>query len=190
MRSILSSIFSFSTICKEILFVATPTCSTNGHGKLVKLAGNPTSWGQYQYNRTANGTALTLMFGFEGDAAGGGQRYWYLDDVSIVDITASGSELLQNPSFNNSTTVLTGWNQWCTSTCPSGTTNAGQVSSSPNCRTSNCYMDHCYGGGAFDFLSQTISTTIGHVYTISFWVFDYGTGPNGATNAYVDVYYG
>jgi hypothetical protein len=188
MRSVLSSIFQFSTICKRILFVATPVCSSSGHGTLVLLAGVPTSWAQYTYNRTANTTALTLMFGFRGDAAGGGQRYWYLDDVSVVDVTAPGIQLLQNPSFENSTTALTGWNQWCTSTCPSGSTNAGQVASGSNCKSSNCYMDHCYGGGAIDFLSQTILATIGHVYTISFWIFDYGSGPNGATNAYVDVY--
>jgi hypothetical protein len=54
-------------------------------------------------------------------------------------------------------------------------------------------MDYCYGGGppnpaGVDFLSQTFPTTIGHVYTISFWIRGYGTGPNMATNAYADFY--
>jgi hypothetical protein len=168
------------------LFVATPVCSYNGQGTLAEFNGVPLTWTQYQYNHTANTTALTLMFGFMGD--GYGERYWFLDDVSVVDVTAPGVQLLQNPSFDNSTTTLTGWNQWCTSTCPSGSTNAGKVTSGPNCTSSNCYVDHCYGGNSIDFLSQTILATIGDVYTISFWIFDYGTGPNGLTRAYVDIY--
>ena len=124
------------------------------------------------------------MFGFVCD--GSGQRYWFLDDVSVVDVNASSMQLIQNPSFDNSTSALTGWSQWCTSTCPTG--QAGQITSGSNCTSTNCYMDHCYGGGVIDFLSQTFSATIGHVYTISFWLIDYGTGPNGATKAYVDLY--
>jgi hypothetical protein len=126
------------------------------------------------------------MFGFVSDVSG--QRLWFLDDVSIVDVLTPSIQLLQNPSFDNSTSALTGWTQYCTSTCPSGSTNAGKVATGSNCTSTNCYMDHCYGGAAIDFLSQTISTTIGHVYTISFWIIDYGTGPNGATKAYVDLY--
>jgi hypothetical protein len=128
------------------------------------------------------------MFGFTEDPGGGANRYWYLDDVSIVDVTASTIQLLQNPSFDNSTTVLTGWTQYCTSTCPSGGTNSGQVATGANCLSTNCYMDHCYGFGPIDFLSQTFSTTVGHVYTISFWIQDYGSGPNAATRTYVDIY--
>jgi hypothetical protein len=126
------------------------------------------------------------MFGFTGD--GSGKRYWFLDDVSVVDIIAPSIELLENPSFDNSTTALTGWTQYCTSTCSGGSINGGQVVSGTNCSTNNCYMDHCYGGGIIDFLSQTFTTTIGHVYTISFWIIDFGSGANGATKAYVDIY--
>jgi len=126
------------------------------------------------------------MFGFVGD--GSGLRYWFLDNVSIVDVTAPSIQLLQNPSFENSTTTLTGWTQYCTSTCLFGSINAGQVTTGLNCMSNNCYVDHCYGGSAIDFLSQTFSANIGHVYTISFWIIDYGIGLNGATKAYVDIY--
>jgi hypothetical protein len=126
------------------------------------------------------------MFGFMGD--GSGQRIWFLDDVSVVDIIAPSNQLLQNPSFDNSTTALTGWTQYCTSTCTGGSSTGGQVATGVNCTSTNCYMDHCYGGSNIDFLSQSFSTTIGHVYTISFWIIDFGSGPNGATRAYFDNY--
>jgi hypothetical protein len=121
-----------------------------------------------------------------GDASG--TRLWFLDDVSIVDVAAPTIQLLQNPRFDNSTTALTGWNQFCTSTCIYGSSTAGQVATGANCTSTNCYMDYCHGGSAIDFLSQSFLTTIGDVYTISFWILDYGTGPNGATKAYVDFY--
>jgi hypothetical protein len=122
------------------------------------------------------------MFGFVGDGAAG--RYWYLDSVSVVDVTAPTIELLQNPGFDNSTTALTDWTQYCTSTCGS---DAGKVVTS-GCVSGNCYMDHCNGGSEIDFLSQSGSTIIGHTYTISFWLLDSGSGADGASVAYVDLY--
>jgi hypothetical protein len=51
-------------------------------------------------------------------------------------------------------------------------------------------MDHCYGGGPsiVDFLSQAFPSTIGHVYTFSFWIMAMGSGPTMQTKAYVDFY--
>jgi len=49
-------------------------------------------------------------------------------------------------------------------------------------------VNHSSGSGLINFLSQTFSATIGHVYTISFWITDYGTGPNGATKAYMSIF--
>lgn len=173
---------------KEIIWflVASPTCSAASHGNLAHFNGVPTSWTQYSYNVTANTTLHTIMFGFTVD--GSTQRVWFLDDVSIVDVADPNTQLLQNPSFDDSTTALTGWTQYCINTCPSGSINAGQIASGSSCTSNNCYVDHCYGGGAFDLLSQSFPTVIGHIYTISFWIIDYGTGPNGATNAYLDIY--
>ena len=124
------------------------------------------------------------MFGF---TSGSSNRLWFLDDVSVVDVIASTTELLHNPSFDNSTSALPGWTQYCTSTCVA--TNPGQVVSGANCSSTNCYMDHCYGGGAVDFLSQTFATTPGHVYTISFKINPFGSGPGGpTTKVYIDIY--
>jgi hypothetical protein len=91
----------------------------------------------------------------------------FLDDIFVVDITNSSVQLLDNPGFEDSSTALTGWDVWCSYTCGSGS--AGSIATGSNCRSSgNCYRGQCRSGGT-DFLVQTFSATIGHVYNISFW---------------------
>jgi hypothetical protein len=168
------------------LFAASPVCSAVGHGNLASFGSVVTSWTQYQYNFTANKTAQTLMFGFMAEP--NGQRVIFLDNVSIVDVIAPSIQLLQNPSFDNSSATLTGWTQYCTSSCTQTGAFGGKVASGSNCSSTNCYADYCYGTG-IDFLSQTFPTTIGHVYELSFWIIDWGiTGPNMATKLYIDIY--
>jgi hypothetical protein len=105
------------------------------------------------------------MFGFKGY---GMMDYSYLDSVSVVDNSAPSIQLLNNPGFDNSTSSLIGWTTWCTSACGSG---AGQVTTS-SCHSGNCYVDHCQAN--YDYLVQSFSATIGHTYTISFWLMQTG----------------
>jgi len=107
------------------------------------------------------------LFGFKGS---GGADYTYLDDVSVVDTSAPSVELLDNPSFENSTSTPTGWVTWCTSVCGTG---AGQVTN-VSCNTGNCYKDHCQNQN--DYLVQDFSATIGHIYRISFRLYQTGGG--------------
>jgi hypothetical protein len=108
-----------------------------------------------------NTTAPTLVFGFQN----GGADYTSLDDVSVVDTSAPLIQLLDNPSFENSTSVLNGWITWCQSSC-GGSGNEGKVSTS-GCYSGNCYIDHCQKNN-YDYLTQSFSATIGNTYTISF----------------------
>jgi len=127
------------------------------------------------------------MFGFMAEP--NGQRVIFLDDVSIVDVAATGTQLLQNPSFDNSSTALTGWTQYCTNSCTATGAFGGTVASGSNCSTNNCYADYCYSTG-IDFLSQSFPTTIGHVYTLSYLIIDWGSNPmdpNMATKVYIDI---
>jgi hypothetical protein len=112
----------------------------------------------------------TLVFGFMAGAAG----YNYLDDVSVVDNSAPSIQLLINPSFENSTSNLTGWGTWCATTtiCNSGF--PGQVTTT-SCHSGNCYYDHCHNPD-FDYLIQSFPATIGHTYAISFWFQQTGGG--------------
>jgi hypothetical protein len=112
----------------------------------------------------------TLIFGF----TNGNTGYNYLDDVSVVDTNAPSTQLLNNPSFENSTT-LNGWTTWCGNTtyCAGGF--PGQLLANISaCHSGNCYYDHCRPN--YDYLTQSFPATIGDTYTISFWLQQAGTG--------------
>jgi hypothetical protein len=160
-------------------------CSSSGHGTLSSLnLSIPVSWTQYSYNYTASSTTLTLIFGFTTEPA----RTYYLDDISVVDVNASNIQLLKNPSFENSTTNLTGWTLWCSTSC-SGT--GGKLYTTNNCHLSigTCFGANCPGTSAIIFLGQSFSTIIGHIYTISYWLIASGGGggANNQNHFYVDV---
>jgi hypothetical protein len=121
-------------------------------------------WTFFAYNYTAASTAPTLVFGF----STGASVFIYLDSVSVVDSSAPAIQLLNNPSFENSTSNLTGWGTWCATTTNCGTGFPGRVLANSSCHSGNCYMDHCHAN--YDFLFQSFPATIGHIYTISFWL--------------------
>jgi hypothetical protein len=123
-------------------------------------SGTTCLWALYTFNHTAITTAPTLVFGFQN----GISDYSYLDDVSVVDTSTPLIQLLDNPSFENSTSVLNGWITWCQSSCGSG--NEVKVSTS-GCYSGNCYSDH-WQQNNYDYLAQSFSATIGDKYTISF----------------------
>jgi hypothetical protein len=110
----------------------------------------------------------------------------FLDDISVVDSVNPFVELLNNSSFENSTTTLTGWNMLCSSTCGAG--GAGRINSGGNCLSSNnCYRDQCDSPNV-DFLVQTFPTVSNHVYSISFWFqFVQLNSQSGFLYFYVDI---
>ena len=142
----------------SIDYIIAPSCTATPSSNLFQRNG-PTLWTLYSFNYTATTTAPTLVFAFSSGLVDSN----YLDDVSVVDKSAPSIQLLDNPSFENSTSTLTGWATWCTSGC--GSSNAGQVTRSL-CNTNNCYVDHCQT--VYDYLIQSFSATVGHTYTISF----------------------
>jgi hypothetical protein len=113
----------------------------------------------------------TLEFAF----SMGTSVYIYLDDVSVVANNASSIQLLINPSFENSTSSLTGWTAWCATAAICGTGAPGQVLANSSCHTGDCYIDHCHQPN-YDYLTQSFPATIGNTYTISFWVQLVGVG--------------
>jgi hypothetical protein len=121
-------------------------------------------WTFYAYNYTAISTMPNLIFAFSVSS----QAYAYLDSVSVVDNNASSIQLLNNPGFENSTSNLTGWAAWCANSGNCGSGFWGQVLANSSCHSGNCYFDHCHSN--YDFLYQSFPATIGHIYTISFWV--------------------
>jgi hypothetical protein len=109
-------------------------------------------------------TMPILIFGFSITSTG----YNYLDDVSVVDSSAPSIELLNNPSFENSTTNITGWTTWCgNASCTTSGGFPGRILTNSSCHSGSCYFDRCRTN--YDYLSQSFTATVGTVYTISFW---------------------
>lgn len=151
---------SFSrTIECETIFFSTATSCLTPTSTIFTYNGSMSTVGRYNYTASSTHTAV-LEFGF---ASSGINKIGYLDDVSIVDTNASNSEMLINGGFENGS--LVGWQSLCSSNCM---TLPGSLSTI-SCHTgSYCYKDGCKN--SLDFLRQTFSTIIGHVYKLTFWI--------------------
>lgn len=141
------------------------SCPPSGITTLSTYSGTINAWTNYQFNYTATKTTPTLLFSTTST-----NRVFYLDSVSVVDTLNTSVELLQNAGFDNSSSTLLGWNMWCSATC----SGSGGSLVTGVCLSGNCIQDGCSGGN--DYILQTFSTSIGHIYTISFWLRRSGSG--------------
>lgn len=138
------------------------SCSSSGLSTIDSNSGN-SPWIDKSWSFIASAFTSTVIFGFNADS----NTYYLLDDVSIVQTNNASFQLLNNPSFDDSTTSPVGWSVWCSGTCSGGS--GGDVTSSGSCQSSVCYKGSCSGsGGKTDYISQTFSTIVGQNYTISF----------------------
>ncbi|CAF4295939.1 unnamed protein product [Adineta steineri] len=155
------------------------SCTGQGVGSLLSVSGS-IGWTYYSHNYTATVLAPVLQFAVQGGPAA---ETVYLDDVSVVAISQPTIQLLNNPSFEMSTSSPIDWVMWCTSSCV-GSGDGGHITTSGchNNSGNNCYTSHCQTG--FNFLGQSFSAVVGTVYKISFWY--YKTG-GGAGKLYVDM---
>ncbi|CAF2053119.1 unnamed protein product [Rotaria magnacalcarata] len=179
-----SSTTSTTTTTLTTTSATTTRCSSRSRGNLGVLTGYASSsWTQYSATYTAISTEHVLIFGFQAAV----NRSWIIDNVSAVDTTAPSIELLSNPSFENSTTSISSWVNWCSSHCQFGT--SGQIVSGADCYlgTGNCFVSSCLGGG-IEFLGQYFPTTPGSVYNISFMASLTGSGGYYYTMLYVDIF--
>jgi hypothetical protein len=87
-----------------------------------------------------------------------------LDDISVVSTAYPSVQLLNNPSFENTTTNITGWQHWCGSTCFTG---AQGIITNIGCYTGNCYKSQC--GTGRDYIAQQFPSVLSQTYNITFW---------------------
>lgn len=156
-------------------------CNSVGLGSLLSVSG-AVAWTYFSISYTATKVAYLLQFAVHG---GPGGELVYLDDVSMVDVTQSGSQKLINPSFETTTLYPLGWLTLDKTSCTCATSGDGGKIVTSGCHSgsgNNCYKGRCNGG--YYLLVQGVLTTIGDVYNISFW---YTKSGGGAGILYVDM---
>lgn len=165
--------------------VALP-CSGSNTGNIASCHGtNNFNWTLFTYSFTASASTANITFTFETDA----NRNFYFDDASVTDNSAPMIELLQNPGFENSSSVIEGW-----TVSYSGTggpcSNNGTITSGALCNngSGNCFYEDCGKHDYFEILSQTFGTTIGNNYTISYYLQLTGSGGTGHTFLDVSIF--
>ncbi|CAF3363546.1 unnamed protein product [Rotaria sp. Silwood2] len=131
-------------------------------------------------------TSPILIFSFATDL----NNNYFLDDVSVTLATAPSNQLLNNPSFEDSITILNGWVVWCDYTCTAGA--GAQVTWGTNCYLSmgNCFLvDYPdTGSGAIVYLGQSFPAIIGSTYKIGFSLrMAYGGGGSSQTQSKVFI---
>ena len=145
-------------------------------GAILDLNGQTIPHGtaqQYTVNFAAALSSTDITFAFREDPA-----YISFSDVSVTDLTNPSGNLIVDGDFSGGTVgsnVAAGWSY----------ANVYGASASGVVETGS----YCYGGlsaycwydgavGAYDAINQSIATTIGDTYQISFWAVDNG----GLTN--------
>ena len=102
--------------------------------------------------------------------------FWLLDNISLIDANTNGQSI-QNGNFEDGN--LTNWN-YCN---PNFTSNSSRLAQNGNFSPQS--GQNFYFGAPYpfpDFLTQTISTTMGQLYKFSFWL---GKTAAGANNRFV-----
>ncbi len=137
-------------------------------GAILDLNGGVIPHGtpqQYMVNFTASLANTDITMAFREDPA-----FVFVGNISVTDVTTSSGNLLVNGDFG--TGSLAPWiyaNVY-------GATYGGFVTTSCEGYFSDCWYDGAVQ--AYDAIDQTIATTPGDVYQVSFWATDNG----GLTN--------
>ena len=160
-----------SAVLVAALLASAPAWATASNnpppgGAILDLNGQtiPTSFTTYSVSFTAALTNTAITFAFRDDPA-----FINFGAASVVDTTTSSGNLLLNGDFSGGTNTQNGntlapvdWtyaNQY-------GATSGGTVTSGCGLAGASCWYDGAVQ--AYDAISQTIATTVGNFYTISF----------------------
>jgi hypothetical protein len=131
----------------------------------------PHVYTQYTTNFVATDATTNVSFAFREDPS-----FLFLDDVDVHDTTVVGPNLLLNPGFELGPVGANAPTNW-TYLNTFGASFAGVVQAGSGRGGGNSYFDGAVQ--AYDGITQGIATTVGHTYSISFWLND-----NGPFNTY------
>ncbi|CAF1311274.1 unnamed protein product [Rotaria sordida] len=168
-----------TTTTAATVTITSNICTVNWSG--IKMIANcvncSTMLFYYNYvtTYTAIGTSTRIAFSFRRN-----NGYFALDNLSVRSFTAPSTELLVNGGFEMGD--LTGWsycsqdNSSMTGGVKGNSSNFTYLSFTFRSQSGSYYY---VGGGTTyaDYISQTFSSTIGALYTVSLWILISGTGP-------------
>ncbi len=146
------------------------------NGTPIPGGGDGTTFQPYTVNFVASQASTAITFAFRDDPA-----FISFENASVVNQTTSSSNLLANGNFaggtytdNGNTLTPVGW----TYSNPSDASNGGQVFTDCGGPSSTCWSDGAVQ--AYDSITQSIATTPGDSYQISYDVAESsGCGTNG-----------
>ncbi|CAF4217634.1 unnamed protein product [Rotaria sp. Silwood2] len=160
--------------------ITSDTCTSGWTGvtvfTLCTSYPNINSYQQYTDTYVAIGTQTRIAFALREDVG-----FFGLDDISVRSNSASTVELLTNGGFKGGT-----YSSWIYCN-PSGSSYARVLTRTSDYfaysgTTYSAHSDSYYyldgAVGKADYISQKFATNIGETYTISFWLFNKGSGSN------------
>ena len=144
------------------------------------------SYTQLTRNFTAISPRSRISFVFQQDKGCFG-----LDDVSVRSVSAPITEVLQNNGFE--TGGFTAWT-YCNATNSTGSSQVISSSTNVSCggatgrvnSGSFAFYETSQGDDA-SYLSQLFNTTIGEVYTVSYWFYKIGPGQGNNLNVMISL---
>ncbi|CAF4258379.1 unnamed protein product [Rotaria magnacalcarata] len=161
-----------------LVTITSNACTSGWKGIIVLYhcdnCPNVQPYTKYTYTYTAIANLTRLTFAFREDVG-----VFALDTVSVTSILAPSVQLLVNNGFE--TGSESSWTYCCPSTATSWA-GVGQYSANiynmgvtyqPQ---SGTFFYYDGTGSGCDYLSQKFSTTVGGTYTISYWLYNLGSG--------------
>jgi hypothetical protein len=135
-------------------------------GAILDLNGTPinSAYQQFTVNFMANAASTNVSFAIREDPA-----FIFLDDVSVVDVTNPGGNLILNGGFESGPLNANAPANW-TYLNSFGAGFAGIVSNNGPHSGTNNYFDGAVQ--AYDGITQAIATNPGDIYQLTFWMFD------------------
>lgn len=112
-----------------------------------------------------------------------GSKDWFLDNISIVVSSGSGTNLLMNGNFESGPSI--GWHLYsCSGAC------SGSIAASGSCVGNSgwCYSNLCGQNGNIQFLEQFFDVTAGVTYILSFAVRNGSPGTGSGTAMNVNIF--
>lgn len=168
-KLVLGSGLALAVLCGTAAY-ATPI-DVPAPGAVLDLNGQPipTAYTPYQAVFTATQTTSNITFGFRDDPA-----FIYLDWSGVVWDQDPATNLLSNGSFEGGT-----WTSGGNTLAPVGWTYANPYNIADtwgvDCYTAPARNGSCQwldgAHGSYDYITQAISTVIGHRYAIRFWAY-------------------